>query len=144
MQKKKHKYGAKKAEVNGITFDSKAEARYYMYLLSLQAKGEVTEIELQPVLPLLPKFIYKGANRQKMDYVLDFKVTYISGLVEYIDVKGVATKDALMKRKLAEFKYPDLNIKWVGRALAYSESGWLEYDELQKIKRRRKREAKGE
>ena len=35
---KKHKYRAKKTEIDGIVFDSKVEARYYVYLLSLKER----------------------------------------------------------------------------------------------------------
>ena len=134
-----HKYGANKKVINGITFDSQMEAEYYMYLLQEKAKGVVVDIVLQPTLSIIPKFKYQSQNRRKMDYNLDFKVTYISGLVEYIDVKGMATTDAKMKRKLVEYMYPDKNIKWISKSKKYSETGWIDFDELQKIRRRNKR-----
>ena len=139
MHRRRHKYGANKKVINGITFDSQMEAEYYMYLLQEKAKGVVVDIELQPTLQILPKFKYQSQNRRKMDYNLDFKVTYISGLVEYIDVKGMATTDAKMKRKLVEYMYPDKNIKWISKSKKYSETGWIDFDELQKIRRRNRR-----
>ena len=36
------KYGNKKTEVDGITFDSKAEARRYLALKTLQAGGYIS------------------------------------------------------------------------------------------------------
>lgn len=134
-----HKYGANKKVINGFTFDSQMEAEYYMYLLQEKAKGVVVDIELQPTLQILPKFKYQSQNRRKMDYNLDFKVTYISGLVEYIDVKGMATTDAKMKRKLVEYMYPDKVIRWISKSKKYSETGWIDFDELQKIRRRNRR-----
>lgn len=134
-----HKYGANKKVIDGITFDSQMEAEYYLYLLQERAKGAVVDVELQPTLQILPKFKYRSQNRRKMDYKLDFKVTYISGLVEYIDVKGMATTDAKMKRKLVEYLYPDKIIKWVSKSKKYSETGWIDFDELQKIRRRNRR-----
>ena len=35
------KYGAKKVTIDGITFDSKAEGRYYEHLLKLKKTGVV-------------------------------------------------------------------------------------------------------
>ena len=134
-----HKYGANKKVINGITFDSQMEAEYYLYLLQEKEKGVVVDIVLQPTLQILPNFKYQSQNRRKMDYNLDFKVTYISGLIEYIDVKGMATTDAKMKRKLVEYMYPDKNIKWISKSKKYSETGWIDYDELQKIRRRNRR-----
>lgn len=46
------KYGAVKTLVDGIKFDSKAEARRYYELKLLQQAGEITELELQPKFPL--------------------------------------------------------------------------------------------
>lgn len=42
------KYGNKKVEVDGITFDSKIEARYYQYLKQLKEQDIVKDFELQP------------------------------------------------------------------------------------------------
>lgn len=46
------KYGAVKTLVDGIKFDSKAEARRYYELKLLQQAGEISELELQPKFPL--------------------------------------------------------------------------------------------
>lgn len=42
------KYNNKKVVYAGITFDSKAERDYYLYLLDLKQRGIVTDIQLQP------------------------------------------------------------------------------------------------
>ncbi|CZQ83785.1 Hypothetical protein Tpal_487 [Trichococcus palustris] len=41
------KYGAKKVTIDGITFDSKAESRYYEYLLKLKKSGLVEDFSMQ-------------------------------------------------------------------------------------------------
>lgn len=43
----RNKYGAVKTTVNGIVFDSKAEAGFYEYLLAEQKLGRIEKIELQ-------------------------------------------------------------------------------------------------
>ena len=45
------KYGAKKVTIDGITFDSKAEGRYYEHLLKLKKTGVVEDFEMQKVFP---------------------------------------------------------------------------------------------
>lgn len=136
----KHKYNARKIEVDGIRFDSKAEADYYLYLKYLQSINEVRSFYLQPVINLLPSFKYNGKTIRKMDYRLDFKVEYMDGKVEYIDVKGMATTDAKMKLKIARYLNQDKTIKWISRSYKHGDDfGWVEYDELQRKRRLEKR-----
>lgn len=137
------KYGAKKKVIDGIKFDSTAEAQYYEHLLVKQRAGYITEIELQPVLNLHPGFDYYGKRRRKMDYRLDFRVKYHDGHEVYIDIKGMATPDAKMKRKLAEYLHQDKLIVWLCKNLKHGDKyGWIEYDELQKKRRAQKRKGR--
>lgn len=82
-----NKYGAKKTEYNGRTFDSKKEAEYAEQLdLLRKAAGEsdkVVDVEYQ--VPY--KLEVQGSVIGK--YILDFKVTYADGRVEHVDVKGM-------------------------------------------------------
>lgn len=136
----KHKYNARKIEIDGIRFDSKAEADYYLYLKYLQSINEVRSFYLQPVINLLPSFKYNGKTIRKMDYRLDFKVEYMDGKIEYIDVKGMATTDAKMKLKIARYLNQDKTIKWISRSYKHGDDfGWVEYDELQRKRRLEKR-----
>lgn len=138
---KKHKYNARKVVVDNTRFDSIAEADYYTYLKYLQSIGVVKVFELQPVINLVPSFKYNGKTIRKMDYKLDFKVEYINGSIEYIDVKGMATTDAKMKLKLARYLNQDKTIKWISKSYKHGDDfGWVEYDELQR--KRRKERAK--
>lgn len=126
--------------MDGIRFDSKAEADYYLYLKYLQSINEVRSFYLQPVINLLPSFKYNGKTIRKMDYRLDFKVEYMDGKVEYIDVKGMATTDAKMKLKIARYLNQDKTIKWISRSYKHGDDfGWVEYDELQRKRRLEKR-----
>ncbi|WP_336663564.1 DUF1064 domain-containing protein [Kurthia gibsonii] len=131
------KYNNKKVVYAGITFDSKAERDYYLYLLDLKQRGIVTDIQLQPSFLLQEKFRKNDKLYREITYKADFKVTYADSHVEIIDVKGMVTKDFAIKQKLFEYKYPALRLLLV----AYSkiDGGWINLDELKKARSSRKR-----
>lgn len=131
----KSKYGAKKIVIDGITFDSKDEGRYYLYLKELKAKGKILNFELQPKYELQPSFKKYGKTHRAITYAPDFLIYHADGTEELIDVKGMSTQQGEMRRKMFDYKYPDLKLTWVARSLKYSSSGWIEYGELQKIRR---------
>jgi hypothetical protein len=110
---KKSKYNNIKTTVAGYKFDSRAEANYYLFLLSEKKFGRVKEIELQPKFILQDKFVKGGVKWPGITYKADFRVTYTNGLVEIIDVKGAITKEFRLKQKIFEYRYPDLTIKLV-------------------------------
>lgn len=132
---KNHKYGAVKKTVDGHTFPSKMEADYYVYLKGLQQRKIITDIELQPKLELQPKFKYKNKNIQAINYVLDFKVTYADGKIEYIDIKGMETPVSTLKLKMVKYLHQDITFKILTKSIKYGVDGWIEYDELKKIRR---------
>lgn len=82
-----NKYGAKKTEYNGRTFDSKKEAEYAGELdLMRKAAGEsdrVVDVEYQ-----IP-YVLEVKDQKIGKYILDFKVTYADGRIEHVDVKGL-------------------------------------------------------
>ncbi|GAB3061954.1 DUF1064 domain-containing protein [Salinicoccus sesuvii] len=135
-------YNTKKVEYKGIIFDSNEEAEYYQLLERKQAAGIIKEIELQPVLDLFPAYDYYGKKRQKMVYKLDFRILYSDGVEVYIDIKGMATETAKMKRKIAEYLHPDKQIIWIAKSKKWGDRfGWIEYDALIKVRAANKREA---
>lgn len=82
-----HKYGAKKTEIDGIKFDSKAEAEFYLYL----KKSETIKIvEMQPKI-----YLTKARILYKPDFLVkDHEGDY------YIDVKGMETPVFKIKKRL--------------------------------------------
>ncbi len=94
--KGKSKYKNKRVRVDGILFDSKAEAAYYGYLLLLKKACEVSYFLMQ-----VP-FLLEGGVK----YRLDFMVFYSCGRIENIDVKGVVTELFRVKKKMVEARYP--------------------------------------
>lgn len=105
---KDNKYHAKKTEVDGIKFDSRAEANYYMDLKLLQKAGEIVRIELQPEYELIPPFTYQGKKYRAIKYRADFLAEYEDGHIEVVDVKGKATRTYQIKKKLLLYRYPDI------------------------------------
>lgn len=105
------KYNNKITEYNGVKFHSKKEAEYFAYFLEPKLKtGDIIDIELQPVFELIPKHIKNGKTVRAGKYISDFRVTYKDGRQEIIDVKGHRTQFYLFKKKLFEYKYPELTI----------------------------------
>lgn len=92
--KKRHKYNAKATLVDGIRFDSKAEARRFEELKRLRQAGEVLWFIRQP------SFDLPGGVR----YRADFLVVWPEG-VTVEDVKGVKTDAYKIKKRQVEALY---------------------------------------
>ena len=111
QNKKPNKYNARKTTVCGHTFDSRREAEIYLDLLSRKQAGEVLRIELQPQYTLLAEFKDNtGKNQKPITYTADFLVTYADGHSEVIEVKGMRTRDYLLRKKLFLHMMRDKNI----------------------------------
>ena len=102
------KYKAKKTVVDGITFDSKKEARRYQELKLLEMAGAIKDLVLQPRFLLQDKFKYKGKTERKIEYVADFKyLDTKTGRVVVEDTKGYRPDVYKLKRKLFLKKHGD-------------------------------------
>ena len=82
---KKSKYGNKKVEIDGHVFDSKKESRRYVELRSKQARGEISNLEMQKEYPLVVRGEDCGS------YFADF-VYAEKGQTIVEDVKSQATR----------------------------------------------------
>lgn len=100
-RKKPNKYHARKTTVGGRTFDSKREAEVYLELLTQKQAGEIVRIAFQPQYTLLSAFKdNEGKKQRAITYTADFFVTFVDGHSEVIEVKGVRTRDYLLRKKL--------------------------------------------
>lgn len=128
MPKQQRQFISTKIAIDGIEFDSKTEAAYYQ---KLKRDPTVKDIKVQPFYQIIPTYSVvckrcggtgklpskKTGNpincslcngkreREKAGaiYTADFKVTYIDGYEEIIDVKGgPVTRDFPLRRKLLE------------------------------------------
>ena len=101
QRKKPNKYNARKTTVCGRTFDSKREAEVYLELLAQKQAGGIVRIGFQPSYTLLEGFVDNTGKKQRpITYTADFFVTYADGRSEVIEVKGVRTRDYLLRKKL--------------------------------------------
>ena len=95
-----NKYYNKKTTIDGITFDSKIEAKRYKELKLMEQAGLIKDLVLQPQYELLKGFKRRGKIYRKITYIADF--AYFDNeknrkVIE--DVKGFETKDFKLKLK---------------------------------------------
>jgi|WetSurMetagenome_2_1015567.scaffolds.fasta_scaffold01555_5 hypothetical protein len=107
---RKNKYNAVKTEVDGILFDSKAEAARYLELKDLLSKQEILSFERQPEFELIPSFTKNGKKIRAIKYRADFIVYHNNGTVIVEDVKGMITDIFKIKRKMFDYTYPELTL----------------------------------
>ena len=127
-QKKKDK-----PVVDGYIFDSELESRFYAERIKPFLDVMIFDFKVHPKYELIPK----TAKHSAIAYVADFELILANDRVTVIDVKGMATEAALIKRKVFEWRYPDLELLWI----CYSkiDGGWINYDLLQKARAKRRK-----
>lgn len=105
------KYNNRPTTIDGIRFDSKAEAARYRELAILARAGEIEELELQPSFTLVPAFRdAAGRKHRAVTYTADFAYT-VDGQRVVEDVKGgraTKTQAFRIKWKLAIRQNPSL------------------------------------
>lgn len=97
------KYRNIKTTVDGLKFDSKAEARRWFELKIQERAGIIRDLTRQPVFCLAPSVKYEGSARASpaLVYKADFQyMEGASGRVVVEDVKGVVTTAFQIKRHL--------------------------------------------
>ena len=99
MSERRGKYNAKKTEVDGRVFDSRAEARRYSELCLMEKAGEIKDIECQP---LYQVWI---ADKHICNYFADFKYWTKDGAMIVEDVKGMKTPVYRLKKKMVEAQH---------------------------------------
>lgn len=98
------KYRNKKFEFDGISFDSKREAKRYQELSFLERSGEIRNLQMQVKYILIPaQYAEVNGKRKCIErecaYIADF-VYEEAGKTVVEDTKGFRTKDYIIKRKL--------------------------------------------
>lgn len=126
------KYKNIKVTVDGINFDSKREADYYLYLKKKKEEGLIKDFSLQPKFVLQESFRKNGVLFRAITYKADFKVENLDGKVDIIDIKGMQTTVFKIKQKLFERKFEERLI-----LLTYVKKygGWIEVEELEKLRK---------
>lgn len=112
-----NKYHSKKITRNGITYDSKKEARRHAELLLLQRAGKISDLQTQVKFELIPaqyesfpRYSDKTGKRlkdgkrcieQSVNYFADFVyLDKATGKKIVEDTKGMRTEKYIIKRKL--------------------------------------------
>ena len=98
---KQNKYKNQKTIIDGITFDSKAEAAYY-YQLKQQ---RITNFKMQESFVIHDAFSLNGKRYQAIKYKPDFTFYDSDKLVKVVDVKGKRTADFNIKAKMFACRY---------------------------------------
>lgn len=103
VRKVRSKYGSHKTQIDGITFESKAEAKRYQELALLERAGHISDLRRQVKYVLLQsKRNAAGYLERETAYVADF--VYVNHLGQSVveDTKSIATRtpEYVIKRKL--------------------------------------------
>lgn len=94
------KYHNRKVTIDGITYDSRKEARRHSELLLLERAGAIQNLQCQVKFDLLPSQRIGGKVVERpVSYIADF-VYEENGQKIVEDTKGVKTKDYIIKRKM--------------------------------------------
>ena len=102
-----NKYNAEKTTVDGIRFDSKAEAERYTVLRDMERHGVISDLRLQAPIELIPACKVNGKTQRAIIYKADF-VYQQNGQRIVEDVKGFETKEYKIKKKILLWRYPDI------------------------------------
>lgn len=100
------KYHARKTTVDGITFDSKKEAKRWCELKLMERSGVIRDLQRQVRFELVPAFDAGGRHYRATTYVADFVYYDVeAGRTVYEDVKGYRTDVYRLKAKLFAYRF---------------------------------------
>lgn len=124
MKYYKSKYGSSRVKINGLVFDSKAEAERWAELKLLQRVGKISDLRRQvtytliPAQPLETPRVYPDGHRRLCESPVAYKADFVykdeAGVEVVEDVKGMSTTEYVLKRKLMKWLY-GIEIKEVRR-----------------------------
>lgn len=128
-----------KRTYDNVLYDSELEMRFYRdWLLPRIESGEVVKCDKQVTYELQPKFKHKDKTILPIKYVADYVVAYKNGKVQVVDTKGFADAQALLKKKMFYYKYPNIDYIWI--SFSQIDGGWILYEDLKKARAKRKKE----
>lgn len=124
FNKRGNKYGAVKTVLDGITFDSKAEARRWAVLKQMQDVGLISHLERQPKFKLccgdVPILIRSDRYPNGRQASVKFDFAYWDGKNRIIeDVKGgksTKTEAYTLRKAIVEAMFPAVRIVEVTKA----------------------------
>ena len=106
-QRERRKYANEVTMVDGVRFDSRAEANRFVELRKREQEGEIAELQRQVKFELIPATDRPtGGKERAAHYIADFvylRVRTGARIVE--DVKGASTPEFRLKRKLMLWRH---------------------------------------
>lgn len=108
------KYKNTRVTVDGISFDSRKEARHYQLLKALEKRGEITDLQRQVRFELIPavyreEVVHLKTKDKTVRRCIQRAITYIADFVyndaasgerKVVDTKGFRTKEYILKKKM--------------------------------------------
>ena len=92
----------------------KKNGRYYQQLKLMERQGLIKDIKLQVKFELQAKYKKNSKTIRAINYIADFAYFDINkGKTIIVDTKGYRTEVYKLKKKIFEYKYPNLEIKEV-------------------------------
>ena len=133
-QARNSKYNSYTVTIDNISFQSIMESRFYLRLLEMKAEGKIKSFSMQVTYELQPKFKDKftGKAVRAITYIADFVVIDSKNNTMVIDVKGKETDVFKIKKKMFQYKYPNIRfmcMRWISKA-----NDWFELSEIKKGK----------
>lgn len=107
---KPHKYGARRTELDGISFPSMKEASRYAELVLMEQAGEITDLEVDARTPIRYELSVYG--RKVATYRPDFRYRAF-GRIILEDVKGMKTPVFKLKERLFRALHPYAELRIV-------------------------------
>ena len=108
----KNKYGNKKVKTNnGEKLDSELEYARYCELKILERAKEIKNLRRQVSFELQPSYRKNNKIIRAIYYKADFVYFDKNGKMIVEDTKGYKTEEYKIKKKIFEYKYPELEIK---------------------------------
>jgi hypothetical protein len=101
--KKKNKFNAKSQVYNDVRYDSQLEAKVAENLDWQLKAGELVEVKRQVKVPLHVNGVFIT------NYYVDFRTVDKHGQVNYVEAKGIETKDFLIKKRIFIALLPEID-----------------------------------
>lgn len=115
---KKRKYHNETQEHNGVHYHSKFEANYAAELDRIKQAGQIKDWRRQVKLDL-------RVNGQHItNYYIDFVVDHLDGSHEFVECKGMETKDWIIKWRILEATFDDFKQSPDDTMTLVKESNW--------------------
>lgn len=113
---KRDRFGnvARKTVVDGIVFDSKAEADYYVELKLRKKAGDIVDFKIKPKYTLIPK----NDKFRETVFRPDFLILHGDRRREVVDVKGAPSSEVFKLKQKLLYHLFGLEVQCVRKARA--------------------------